>query len=98
MTSAATAVAKQIAENPGSVTSVLAENLPKASNFFIPYFIVQGLGIASGILSQVVGFVIFTLMYKFLTGTPRASKSHLPLTPPTDLEALPANGSFHSVY
>ncbi|KAK6827993.1 hypothetical protein PG990_009624 [Apiospora arundinis] len=72
MTSAATAVAKQIADNPGSVTTVLAENLPKASNFFIPYFIVQGLGIASGILSQVAGFVIFTLMYKFLTGTPRA--------------------------
>ncbi|KAK8127570.1 hypothetical protein PG984_008678 [Apiospora sp. TS-2023a] len=72
MTSAATAVAKQIADNPGSVTTVLAQNLPKASNFFIPYFIVQGLGIASGILSQVVGFVIFTLMYKFLTGTPRA--------------------------
>ncbi|KAK7956170.1 uncharacterized protein PG986_005392 [Apiospora aurea] len=72
MTSAATAVAKQIYDNPASVTMVLAQNLPKASNIFIPYFIVQGLGIASNVLSQVVGFVIFTLMYKFLTGTPRA--------------------------
>ncbi|KAI2624272.1 DUF221-domain-containing protein [Hypoxylon sp. NC1633] len=72
VSSSAAAVGKQIADNPGSVTTLLSENLPKASNFFISYFIVQGLGIASGVLSQVVGFVIFTIMYKFLSGTPRA--------------------------
>ncbi|KAI8961647.1 DUF221-domain-containing protein [Daldinia sp. FL1419] len=72
LASSATAVGKQIADNPGSVTSILAENLPKASNFYISYFIVQGLGVASSVLSQVAGFVIFTLMYKFLAGTPRA--------------------------
>ncbi|KAI1658494.1 DUF221-domain-containing protein [Daldinia decipiens] len=70
--SSATVVAAQISQNPGSITSVLAENLPKASNFYISYFIVQGLGVASSILSQVTGFVIFTIMYKYLTGTPRA--------------------------
>ncbi|OTB19899.1 hypothetical protein K445DRAFT_313688 [Daldinia sp. EC12] len=72
LASSATAVGKQIADNPGSVTSILAENLPKASNFYISYFIVQGLGVASSVLSQVAGFVIFTIMYKFLAGTPRA--------------------------
>ncbi|KAH8911362.1 DUF221-domain-containing protein [Coniochaeta sp. PMI_546] len=72
LTSSASAVAKQIADNPGSVTSLLAENLPKSSNFYISYFIVQGLTIAAGVLSQVVGFVIFNLMYKYLAGTPRA--------------------------
>ncbi|KAI1298807.1 hypothetical protein F5Y03DRAFT_258093 [Xylaria venustula] len=72
LTSAASAVGFQIFENPQSVTSLLAENLPKASNFYISYFIVQGLGIASSVLSQAVGFVIFTLIYKFLSGTPRA--------------------------
>lgn len=66
------AVAKQIAENPGSITNVLAENIPKASNFYISYFIVQGFTIAAGVLSQVVGFVIFNLLYKYLAGTPRA--------------------------
>ncbi|KAI1650795.1 DUF221-domain-containing protein [Daldinia loculata] len=70
--SSATAVAAQISKNPGSITSVLAENLPKASNFYISYFIVQGLGVAASVLSQVAGFVIFTIMYKFLAGTPRA--------------------------
>ncbi|KAI1386334.1 DUF221-domain-containing protein [Hypoxylon trugodes] len=72
VTSSAASVGQQIAQNPGSVTSILAENLPKASNFYISYFIVQGLGVASSVLSQVVGFVIFTIMYKFLSGTPRA--------------------------
>ncbi|KAI0598292.1 hypothetical protein F4775DRAFT_190530 [Biscogniauxia sp. FL1348] len=72
LSSAASAVGKQIAENPASATSILAENLPKASNFYISYFIVQGLGIASSLLSQVVGFIIFTLLYKYLSGTPRA--------------------------
>ncbi len=72
MTSAASAVGKQIAANPGSATTILAENLPKSSNFYISYFIVQGLTIAAAVLSQVVGFVIFTLMYKFFAGTPRA--------------------------
>lgn len=72
VSSSASSVGAQIAANPGSVTTVLAENLPKSSNFYISYFIVQGLGFASSALSQIVGFVIFTIMYKFLAGTPRA--------------------------
>lgn len=71
MTSSASAVATQIYQNPQDVTSILASNLPKASNFYISYFIVQGLSVAASVISQAVGFVIFTLMYKFLTGTPR---------------------------
>lgn len=75
MTSSASAVVMQIKNSPdpaGAVTRVLAENLPKSSNFYISYFIVQGLTIASGVISQVVGFIIFNLMYKYLAGTPRA--------------------------
>jgi calcium permeable stress-gated cation channel len=72
LSSSATAVAKQIVDSPTSATTILANNLPKSSNLYISYFIVQGLTIASGVLSQVVGFVIFTLMYKYLAGTPRA--------------------------
>ncbi|CAK7274884.1 phosphate metabolism protein 7 [Sporothrix epigloea] len=71
LSSSATAVVKQIVDKPGSVTSLLASNLPKASNFYMSYFIVQGLTVAAGVISQVVGFVIFRLLYKYLTGTPR---------------------------
>ncbi|OBU00217.1 hypothetical protein VE01_01671 [Pseudogymnoascus verrucosus] len=70
--SAASSVAKKIADNPSSVTSLLAEKLPLASNFYISYFILQGLTIASGVVSQVVGFFIFGLLYKYLTSTPRS--------------------------
>ncbi|KAA8634764.1 hypothetical protein SMACR_00750 [Sordaria macrospora] len=70
--SSATAVAKKIYDNPGSVPSLLSENLPKSSNFYISYFIVQGLSIATSVLTQVVGFFVFNLLYKFLASTPRA--------------------------
>ncbi|CAK7224992.1 phosphate metabolism protein 7 [Sporothrix curviconia] len=71
LSSSASAVAKQIVDDPSSVTDLLATNLPKASNFYMSYFIVQGLTVAASVISQVVGFFIFHLMYKYLTGTPR---------------------------
>lgn len=70
--SSATAVAEQIVKNPTDAPSILSNNLPKASNLYISYFIVQGLTIATSVLTQVVGFVVFTLLYKFLANTPRA--------------------------
>lgn len=69
--SASTAIV-QIAQQPGKVFDILSSSLPTASNFYISYFIVQGLTIATGVVTQVVGCVIFGLLYKFLAGTPRA--------------------------
>jgi calcium permeable stress-gated cation channel len=69
--SSASALVAQIAANPGSITAVLATKIPTASNFYISYFMVQGLTIASGVISQVTGFIIFKILYKFLAGTPR---------------------------
>ncbi|KAK6077514.1 DUF221 domain-containing protein [Seiridium cupressi] len=72
MTSAATAVGLKIVQDPGQATTLLAQNLPKASNFYINYFLVQGLTIGTSVMTQVVGFFIFMILYKFLAGTPRA--------------------------
>lgn len=69
--SASTAIIS-IVEDPGSVFNVLKNSLPTASNFYISYFIVQGLTIATSVLTQVVGCIIFALLYKFLTSTPRS--------------------------
>ncbi|KAF7564104.1 hypothetical protein G7046_g41 [Stylonectria norvegica] len=69
--SASTAIV-QIGQNPGAVFDILSKALPTSSNFYISYFIVQGLTIAMGVLTQVVGCLIFQIMYKFLAGTPRA--------------------------
>ncbi len=71
VTSAASAVASQIAKNPSQATSLLAACIPKASNFFLSYIIVQGLTISSGALAQVVGVIIFKILGKLLDNTPR---------------------------
>lgn len=62
----------QIVNDPGSVFDVLSSSLPTSSNIYISYFIVQGLTISVGVLTQVVGMFIFRLLYKFLSATPRA--------------------------
>jgi hypothetical protein len=72
LASAATATALDIINNPTSAPSILSEKLPLASNLYISYFIVQGLTIATGVLTQIVGFVIFNLLYRLLANTPRA--------------------------
>lgn len=61
-----------IAREPTKAFEMLSSTLPKASNFYISFFIVQGITIAASVLSQVSGFVIFHLMYKYLANTPRA--------------------------
>ncbi|KAH6605370.1 hypothetical protein Trco_007077 [Trichoderma cornu-damae] len=72
LTNAASTALVQIAQQPQQVFSILSSSLPTASNFYISYFIVQGLTIATGVVTQVVGFFVFTLLYKFLAKTPRA--------------------------
>lgn len=69
--SSASSIVKQLSHDPTGVTSLLATRLPTVSNFYISYFIVQGLSVSAGVISQVVGFVIFRILYKFLAGTPR---------------------------
>ncbi|KAG0634556.1 hypothetical protein HOY80DRAFT_1059758 [Tuber brumale] len=71
MTSAASSVGAQIAENPMSATSILASNIPKASNFYISFMILQGLAISSGSLLQLVGAILYKLLGMLLDNTPR---------------------------
>ena len=71
ISSAAAASVVTIIQTPGSVTSLLAVNLPTASNFYISYFILQGLSISSGAILQLVGVILYRLLGKFLDKTPR---------------------------
>lgn len=71
ISSGASAAAVQVINKPTEATNMLAENLPKASNFYISYFILQGLAIASSSLAQVVEILIFTVLGKLLDRTPR---------------------------
>lgn len=71
VTSSASAAVTSIISNPSSVTSLLGQDLPKASNFYISYFILQGLIISSGAVLQLVGVILYKVLGKFLDSTPR---------------------------
>lgn len=72
MSSAITSVIDDVLKNPGMVLNLLAENLPKASNFYISYFILLGLASASGTLLNIGGFVVVVLLGRIIPGkTPR---------------------------
>ncbi|KAK4553028.1 hypothetical protein LTR86_009952 [Recurvomyces mirabilis] len=69
--SGAAAVAQQILKDPASATDLLATSLPKASNFYLTYFILQGTASAA---SNVLNYSdLFELLYyeKFADKTPR---------------------------
>lgn len=69
---AATGAIIKIAREPAMVFSILGNTLPSTSNFYISYFIVQGITVATSTVTQVVGLFIFRILYKFLASTPRA--------------------------
>lgn len=54
-----------------SAPSLLAKAIPTASRFYLSYFILQGLGVVSGLLLGLVGLVIFMVLGKILDKTPR---------------------------
>ncbi|KAF3904142.1 hypothetical protein AA313_de0204409 [Arthrobotrys entomopaga] len=57
--------------NPTQITSLLATNIPKASNFYISYMILQGLSVSAGALLQIVGLIVSKLLGFILDSTPR---------------------------
>lgn len=71
MTSAASSTATKIIEEPMQAPNLLATNLPKSSNFFIDYIVLQGLSFSSGALLQIGGLIIGKILGKLLDSTPR---------------------------
>jgi hypothetical protein len=71
LASAATSVVTQIITSPSQAPTLLANNIPNASNFYISYIILQGLTFASGGILAITGLVISKIMSKFLDSSPR---------------------------
>jgi len=69
-TSGATAVASQIVSNPAQAVPLLSKNLPKASNFYIAYFVLYGVANAALYLFSPMGLVGILILSK-LDKTPR---------------------------
>ncbi|KAL8692615.1 MAG: hypothetical protein Q9218_002402 [Villophora microphyllina] len=71
LTSAAAASVTSILCKPMDAPNLLATNIPKASNFYIAYFVLQGLTISSNAVLGIVGLLLFRVLSKFLDTTPR---------------------------
>lgn len=69
--SAAPAIAKAAVQDPSSIANTLSQAIPKASNFYLSYFILQGLGVVSGVLVGIAGLFITPLLVMILGSTPR---------------------------
>ena len=67
-----TSVINDILDNPGSALTFLSTNIPRASTFYVSYFILLGLSSAAGTLLNIGGFVVVVLLGRILPGkTPR---------------------------
>lgn len=71
-----TATIEKITNDPISIPQTLAENLPKAANYFFSYMILQALSISSGTLLQ-IGAVAIILLFGFFDTTPREKVSRV---------------------
>ncbi|CCD23314.1 Phm7p NDAI_0B02790 [Naumovozyma dairenensis CBS 421] len=71
LASSASATVEAIIRDPSSAMTLLANNLPKASNFYIAYFLLQGLTVPSGSLLQALNLVLQNTMGRILDSTPR---------------------------
>jgi hypothetical protein len=69
--STATSVLAQIYSDPGSATTVLAERLPGASNFYLSYLVVQGFTEAGLVVLNMDGLLSRYILSAILDDTPR---------------------------
>merc|ERR1711939_675358 len=70
-TSAATSVVTDIIDDPTSAPALLATNLPKASNFYIVYFVLNGLIAATLQFLNIVPLLFALFLGKILDTTPK---------------------------
>lgn len=69
--SGAAAVVQGIIQNPASAPAMLAKNLPKASNFYISYFVLYGLQSTAMQFLNLVPLLFILVLGKILDKTPR---------------------------
>ncbi|KAF3010048.1 hypothetical protein E8E13_011522 [Curvularia kusanoi] len=70
------ATIEKITADPISVPQTLAQNLPRAANYFFSYMILQALSISSGTLLQ-IGAIAIILLFSFFDTTPREKVSRV---------------------
>jgi calcium permeable stress-gated cation channel len=71
ISSALGTVYTQLKSNPASVPEVLAKYIPRASNYFFSYIILQALSVSAGTLLQAVNLLINYVWGKIVDKSPR---------------------------
>lgn len=71
ISSGLTTIIQQISDNPQRIPSILAENLPKASNYFFSYLLLQALSTSAGALVQVLNLIKWFVLAPLLDSTAR---------------------------
>ncbi|CCE61162.1 hypothetical protein TPHA_0A00770 [Tetrapisispora phaffii CBS 4417] len=70
-TSSASSTVTAIIDDPSQAMTLLSNNLPKASNFYISYFLLLGLTVPTGMLLQIITLVMSKIKGMLFTSTPR---------------------------
>ena len=74
LSSSVTTIIQELIHDPESVPAVLARNLPKASNYFFSYILLQGLSISAGALIRVGGLINWIILAPYMDHTPRQKR------------------------
>ena len=92
ISSTITTVIQQIAASPTEIPAILAENIPKAANYFFSYIILQALSVSAGALLQVGELFTWFILGPLLDSTARQKWSRQINLPTTQW------GTFFPVY
>lgn len=68
---ASSALGSILPDHLDRIPSLLASSIPAASNFYLSYFVLQGLAVVSGTLLNLTGLVVYMILGKLLDNTPR---------------------------
>ena len=71
LASGAISVINNILKQPGQAPTLLANGLPKASNFYINLVVLRGLGVSAGAFLQIGALIVFLVLPMLLDKTPR---------------------------
>lgn len=71
ISSSVTSVIVLIIQNPTNTPTILAANIPTASNFFMSFLALQGLSVASSVLLQIFVLISFYVLTILFDNTPR---------------------------
>jgi hypothetical protein len=72
ITSSAWTTVSELSKNIASTPTVLADNLPRAANYFFSYMILQALSTSSGTLLQIGTLIVWYVLSRLLDDTARS--------------------------